>query len=204
MRARLAVLVGVVVLQSATLGLTAAAQPEGSHRPGMGQTLSADGLRLTLSVVDTVVRPMEPIELVTTLEYIGSGERITFDAPSEGPVKHQLRSLDEELIGRQVSWNLDCTPYELKRGQIEEQPLDVWASYEPGAPDEAFQRAVMADPGLHLPRGRWAIDAVLRYYPDAGCGGPETWAQATVIVDVHGAAWPVASPASFPVASPDP
>ena len=44
-----------------------------------------------------------------------------------------------------------------------------------------------------LPRGMWAIDSHLRYYPDAGCNGPETRAQATVFLTVEGDPWPEAS-----------
>ena len=75
-----------------------------------------------------------------------------------------------------------------------ELPLDLSVSVNPGAPDAAFNQMLMDDPGLHLPSGLWAIDAVLRYYPDAGCNGPETWAQATIIVSVQGEPWPSASP----------
>jgi hypothetical protein len=194
MRTHLAVLVGMVVLVGGGVTATVAADGELPPRPAVGQTISPDGLRLTISVADTVVRPMEPIETVTTLEYIGSGERITFDAAGQGPVRHLVRALHRDAEVEQVGWNLDCSPFELARGQVQEQQLDISVSVVPGAPDAAFNQMLMDDPGLHLPTGLWAIDAVLRYYPDRGCNGPETWAQATVIVSVQGKPWPSASP----------
>lgn len=199
MRSHLAVLVGVAVLVAGGVAATVAADGELPPRPEVGQALSPDGVRLTLNVADTIVRPMEPIELTTSLEYVGSGERITFDAPGQGPVKHLVRALDRDAVVEQIGWNLDCSGFELKRGQVVEQPLDLSVSVTPGAPDAAFNQMLMDqmdgdDPSLHLPTGRWAIDAALRYYPDAGCEGPETWAQASVIVSVAGEPWSSASP----------
>lgn len=201
MRHQLAVLVGVAVLVGGGVAATVAADGEPVPRPASGQALSPDGLRLTIGVADTLVRPMEPIDVRTTLEYVGGGERITFDAAGQGPVKHLVRALDRDGLMQQIGWNLDCSPFELKRGQVEEQPLDLAVSVTPGSPDAAFNQMLMDDPGLHLPSGLWAIDAALRYYPDAGCNGPETWAQATVIVSVQGEPWPVV-PVPAPVASP--
>lgn len=196
MRSHLAILVGGVVLIGGGVTAVVAADGELPPRPAVGQALSPDGIRLTLSVADTIVRPMEPIDVATTLEYVGNGERITFDSAGWGPVLHVVRDMERDGLSHPIGWNLDCSATEVRRGAVLPLPLRLWAVIDESYPDGAFGRELLSHDDLRLPFGRWAIDAVMRYYPGAGCEGPETWVQATVIVKVEGQPWPTASPAA--------
>jgi hypothetical protein len=99
-------------------------------------------------------------------------------------VAHGIRRFDDIAYGP-WGFNLDCSEYDLKRGEVTDIPLRLAASISGSDPNGPLIRAMWDTGELRLPAGLWAIDAALRYYPKPRCDGPERWIGVTVYVTVR-------------------
>ena len=150
----------------------------------IGSSTRHDGMRLTLTLPVESAKAGEPIAFTTTVEYLGPEPSIQFDAAGGELVGHGIRAFDGITYGP-WSFNLDCTQYELKRGEVQEMPLFLATSVSHDDPNGAIITSAWQDGQLRLPAGLWAIDAAMRYYPEPDCDGPERWIGATVFVTVR-------------------
>ncbi|MFN8619838.1 MAG: hypothetical protein U0869_11370 [Chloroflexota bacterium] len=127
-----------------------------------------EGLRLTVTLDRDRVTEGEAVPIHATLEYVGAGDRLIYDAPGWGPVSFGLR----EQYGtrdQEVSFNLDCHDHTIDKGVVEELPLIKSVGWSPDEPDASFWAAYAEDRELHLPAGTWFIDAVAWYGAGSSC-----------------------------------
>lgn len=157
-----------------------------------------EGLRLTLTLDRDQVPANEAIPVHATVEYVGPGDSLVFDAPGWGYVTLALRE-QYGTRNQEASFNLDCADHVIRKGEVQQVPLSKSVSWSSEAPDAAFWEAYAHDPELHLPPGQWFIDAVAWYAPGSGCDSTRRFLSATVSVLVTG---PVGAPTPTPGASP--
>ena len=150
----------------------------------ISSSTSDDGFRLTLTLpVDTAVAG-EPIPLTTTVAYLGPADSIEFQAAATEWVGHGIRSFGDRATHGPWGFNLDCSTFDLKRGEVKDIPFRLATDVSPGDPNAAMIESAWDTGRLRLPAGLWAIDAAFRYY-DPGCDTPERWIGATVYVTVR-------------------
>jgi hypothetical protein len=165
-------------------GCSAVSAEPASYAAQRATAVNDDGIRLELAVDRHVFTEQQPLAVTTTVTYLGPRESIEVDGAGGQLVLHTIR----EVIGdrdQEVTFNLDCSSFELRRDEPMEIPLQLSGSWSTAGDDAEFWRGLFADPWPALPTGTWMIDAVARYYPVANCGGPERILAASVVVDVH-------------------
>lgn len=146
--------------------------------------LAQDGaFRLTIHAAGATNKASEALDVLATLTYIGSAPTMTVVGSGDGLVGFSLRQLDGRL---KMGWSHsdDCQTYQMETGQAVPMPYVKSAALAGEDPDEAFWRAWIADPVLHLPAGTWQIDAVLDSTLSV-CGGERHQLTASVVVVVE-------------------
>ncbi len=123
----------------------------------------------------------EPIEIATTLRYIGD-EQTTVTSSGAGLVAFGIEQLDGPVdagIGRDD----DCARFDYPPGHAESVEFHKSGGYSNDDPMAEFWRTFFADPQLRLPAGEYRITARADYgAPD--CGDPQS-IKASIIVVVE-------------------
>ena len=141
-----------------------------------------DELRITTDAIEYVAG--EPITAAANLEYLGDPDHVTRASLGAGrPISFVLRQLDGpiETPGGQT---LHCGPFELRRGAPLVEPFSQGGFSDPGTND-AFYAALIADPILRLPTGRWELAASARMFPDCNHQGDEINLRAATQITVR-------------------
>jgi hypothetical protein len=121
----------------------------------------------------------EPIDIATTLRYIGA-EPTTVTSSGAGLVAFGIEQLDGPVdagIGRDE----DCARFDYLPGHAESVEFHKSGGYSNDDPLADFWREFFADPELRLPAGQYRITARAEY-GDPGCGGWQTIEASIVIV----------------------
>ncbi|MBA2275999.1 MAG: hypothetical protein H0W00_04775 [Chloroflexi bacterium] len=121
----------------------------------------------------------EPIEIATTLRYIGD-EPATVSSSGAGLVAFGIEQLDGPV---DAGWarNDDCARFDYRPGEVEAIEFQKSGGYSNDDPMADFWREFFADPELRLPAGQYRITARAEY-GDPGCGGWQTIEASIVIV----------------------
>ncbi len=121
----------------------------------------------------------EPIEIATTLRYIGD-EPATVSSSGAGLVAFGIEQLDGPV---DAGWarNDDCARFDYRPGEVEAIEFQKSGGYSNDDPMADFWREFFADPELRLPTGQYRITARAEY-GDPGCGGWQTIEASIVIV----------------------
>ena len=181
MRSLILGLAATAALVAACTGVSA--EP-GSYAAQRSIVRNDDGVQLELAVDRHAFDAGEPLALTTTLTYLGPRDVIHVDGSGESLVLHTIR----EWIGdrdQEVGFNLDCSSWELRRGEPMDIPLRFDGSWSSNGADAEFWRTFFSAPAPVLPSGTWMVDAVARYYPMANCDGGERLMTASLVIDVR-------------------
>ncbi|HEY3524245.1 MAG TPA: hypothetical protein VGK63_11130 [Candidatus Limnocylindrales bacterium] len=151
------------------------AAPSGSSGPGetstetatpsgpVSTTRSDDAFELTISTPNAHVEAPDPIEIDTTLTYIGARSSPTISTSAGGPVAFSV----DEIGGNRKSGSVRdsaCRRGSMIRGVPVPQPFAKSGGWSNGDPNADFVRAYVRGPDLNLPPGRWRITAELVAY----------------------------------------
>ncbi len=124
----------------------------------------------------------EPIDLATTLRYIGESEQTTIVSHGGGPVSFGVEQLDGP-VDNGPEWDASATPFTYRRGDVQDVPFQKSGGWDGDDPMASFWRAWFADPELRLPAGRYRITAHLDYRgPDDNA--PARSLEAAVVIEV--------------------
>lgn len=140
-------------------------------------------MRLTLTLAVDVAAAGDPIPFTTTVEYLGPADSIHFEAAGGEWVGHGIRRFDDVAYGP-WSFNLDCSEYDLKRGEVTDIPLRLATSISPET-QRIHDRVRLGHPAVAAAGrsvGHRCRAAVL---PEPGCAGPERWIGTSVYVTVR-------------------
>ena len=146
------------------------------------------------------VGPDEPIDITTTLRYIGAPPRTTVISHGGGPVSFGVEQLDGPIVNG-PGYDANAVPFTYRRGDVRDVPFQKSGGWDGSDPMADFWRAWFADPELRLPAGQYRISAYLEY---RGLGDQATTQtlEASVVIEVIDSA--TASPIGSPVPSSQP
>lgn len=158
-----------------------AATPSATGEPApLGQ--GSDALfSLTIQADRSRYGADEPIEIATTLRYIGD-EPTTVTSSGAGLVTFGIQQLDGPVDvgpGRDEA----CVRYEYRPGGEEQVRFQKSGGYSNDDPMADFWRAFFADPELRLPAGEYRITASAHY--GARECGDETTVEASIVIVVE-------------------
>lgn len=125
---------------------------------------------LTLETTKATWQAEEPIEVLTTLEYVGPGDGTPYFGSGGGPLTFDLR----EMSGTRILEGLataDCATHEIDVDRPLRTGYQKSGGFSPGEPNEAFYRAFLNDPLFRLPAGDWELSVRAYLYLPPGCGG---------------------------------
>jgi hypothetical protein len=142
------------------LGAACAAEPTPPPIVPVRSEAAQLGIRLQLDSPRSIVREGEAIEVIASVANERDEAVTLWSSSAGGPIAFGVLRLQDGLVA-ESDWTDDGVAYELPPGEPVTYPFQKSASWAPGDPDAAFQREYAADPELHLPPGRWRIEAVL-------------------------------------------
>ncbi|MDQ3554736.1 MAG: hypothetical protein M3395_10070 [Chloroflexota bacterium] len=157
----------------------ASASPKVSQRT-LGEG-SDEKFKLTIRVDRGRYGVDEPIEIATTLSYLGD-EPATVTSSGGGLVSFHIVQLDGPVDVEAVR-TADCMQYEYRPGDRESVEYQKSGGYSADDPMADFWRRFFADPELRLPAGEYRIIATADYgAPECG---EERTIQASVVIVVE-------------------
>ena len=163
------------------LGAACSAEPPPPPIGPVRSEATQQGVALRLESPRSVVRAEDAIDVITSVVNERAEPQTLFSS-SSGPVAFGITRLEDGLTA-ELDWEDDCAPHELAPGEPVDYPFQKSGSWSEEDPDADFMREYAADPDLHLPPGRWRIEA--RLHGVLGeCGGPPVMLSTTIEVTV--------------------
>ena len=143
-----------------------------------------DIFELTISTPRSVWNVGEPIDIETTLGYVGSELETSVTGSGSGLVFFRIEQLDDRSSWGS-GWTADLRRYEVRSGDV--QTIQISGGLSPD--DRPFWVVRDGVRGLRPPAGRYHVAADLRYgHPDTGAGGTRTASLWIDVVDGDAAA----------------
>lgn len=136
--------------------------------PGRGDARDGDFL-LTIRTPRTAYASDEPIQIETTLTYVGPLVGTDASGPAGGLVHFRLDHLDGPL-DMEPAVDGACAAYRLARGEVRSVKFVKSGGFSADEPNAGFWGRYFRDPDLRLPPGRWRVTAIADFYTPAGCG----------------------------------
>jgi hypothetical protein len=137
---------------------------------------------LTIETAGTQAIADEPIDIATTLRYIGEDAHATVVSHGGGPVSFGVEQLDGP-VDNGPEWDASAAPFTYDRGDVQDIPFQKSGGWDGDDPMAGFWRAWFADPELRLPPGRYRITAHLDYRAPGDDGSAQSL-EAAVLIEV--------------------
>jgi hypothetical protein len=161
-----------------------AIQPTGVAPTGEApMDVANDGtFELVMSASRAAYPAFEPIDISTSLEYLGPASSIIATGSGSGLVGFGVQQIDG-VHATGTGGTADCRDYGFTRGERTAVPFGKSGGYSEDDPDAAFLKDYFADPQLRLPPGSWRVYAIAQFTL-GGCGGElhELRAEITIVV----------------------
>ena len=158
-------------------------EPQTSPPPAE-QTAEDAQFRLTIRMASSVQRAGEPIDLETTLAYLGPDIAVIVGSDWSPPVWFELEHLDGDLdLDGPVSL-LTCNLTPIDAGVPLTIPFIKNGGYSGDDPDAAYWKTFFDDPALRLPAGRWRLSSNFQGVTSDRCEGAMHRLRASITFDV--------------------
>jgi hypothetical protein len=157
--------------------------PRTSPQPAE-QTAEDAQFRLTFRMASSIQHAGEPIDLQTTLAYLGTDVAVIVGSDWSPPVWFGLEHIDGDLdLDGPISL-LTCQLTPLDAGVPLQIPFIKNGGYSSDDPDAAYWKAFFDDRVFRLPAGRWRLSANFQGMTSDRCEGAIHRLRAALTFDV--------------------
>lgn len=179
--------------------------PSPSFAPSTEGAAEDDLFALSIATDRAQVVADEPIQITTTLRYVGDVKNKKATVSGGGSlVAFGVEQLDGP-IDTGPGWRLSCGFYEFEPDEVLDIPFAKSGGFDADGPTADFWRSWFADPFLRLPEGHYVITAYAHHGGrGAVCTGPWQTLTASVAIEVVAAPAPSPSVAVDALALPGP